>query len=425
MAITDPTLTSSTNTAGALPYNNPNAGFNSTSPSLSTSLPGTTASGTGIADAPNAAASTGNALNSSLNSAFAPQQQSIMDAYKAAKGLTQQSTADLNTSTADRYGQDISYQQQQDKNAGTSNLEGGRGFMINPGAIVAFQQQADKRVKDLRNQMNDALLNNNATGAKALADLMVNEQTAITGARTAFLNQYFGVQNESRAQQGFQTPEQKFAMDLRSQHPDAGILPGDDPATVQSKITNSPSYKQNIALGAASIKSALASAGLAGAQSGLAGAQTALTNVQAQQQGRILSLLNDPASQQADITGLLNGTETVDDLNSKYSGLGEQGGALVQNLISQAQGKGFNLQSSNLAAQGRKNQVNAATGGNLFSMLGSAAYQGFNAVGQAFKGSPTPTLAPGTVRVVKPDGTVGTIPAAQLPDALKQGYKQQ
>lgn len=329
-------------------------GTSSPTPTLSGSTP---PSGTGSLPGIGADPS---GLSASLTSAFDPTQNTIMSNYNAAKSLTAGATKNLNQSISDRYGQDISYQQTQDQNSGTGMLEGGRGFVINPGAVVAFQQQADKRVKDLRNQMNDALLNNNASGAKALSDLMVNEQTAITSARTAFLNQYFGSQQEARSQASFQTPEQQAVMGLAGQHPDAGVTPNDTLAQATAKVQASHSYQQNLAQGQANINQANANASFAGAQS--------------QQIQTVLGSLKNNGTYQSDVSGLLNGSTSDATLHAKYDNFpGGLGGAIISNIESQAQSQGWSPQQSMLNTAGQRTATEAANSGNPLTMVATGA----------------------------------------------------
>ncbi len=317
---------------------------------------------------------TGMTLSQDLTSQFAPQQQSIMDSYNQAKSLTDQSTKDLNTATTDRYQSNIDDQNQVNSNQGKSMLESGRGFVINPGSIVAFQQQADKRIKDLRNQMNDALLNNNAVGARALSDLVVKEQEAITTARSNFLNQYFGIQNETRAraqesrdEQSFQTPEQKQADEIAK----AKAIANASPYTLSAGEIRFNSDGKQVASGGPRPLSATAeAAALAQQQAGTAAQQTAT-----QALGNINTLLNNDTykgitgggQNPLNALGLANG-DAINNYNQLQASLklGIRGLLKGQGAVSDYEGKILSQAASSLG----RNLNNADFKKNLLKIQG-------------------------------------------------------
>lgn len=326
---------------------------------------------------------TGSSISSTLDSQFAPIGNTIMQNYASAISAASGSAATNAKSITDTGAYNLGYENTQDKNLGTQMQEGGRGFVVNPGAIAVLQTQADKRVRDLTTQMNDALANNNSTLASHTADLIAQEQTAITNARTNFLSQYFQSQGEARAEASFQSPEQQSVMSLASTYPSAGVLPTDSLAAAQAKVANSAQYKQNLAKGAADIAASNASANASNASAGLSSAQAAQINT-------ILKTLKDNGSYDADVSGLTTGAATDATLHAKYDGYPNGMGALIiSNIESQAQAKGWNPQQSSLNAAGQKSLTEAANSGNPFSILGAGGTSLLNTAGSKLFSNPT------------------------------------
>lgn len=390
MAITDPTLSSV----------NPNASLQAPG-ALGGSAGTVTSMGTTGTPALN-----GTDLNNSLNSSFdtSPQAQTIMQQYNSTKDATSAAAASTAKSISDTGNYNLGYQSDQDKATGTQALESQRGFVVNPGQIALLQEQSTKRIRDLTQQTNDALSNNNTALAASLQDLSLQENTAMTNARTNFLNNYFNTQQEARSQASFQTPEQKSVMDLANAHPDAGITPTDSLADATAKVQKSPSFSQNIALGNANIQSALATAAAtpilaqasrtqAGAALTSANASANLSNAQTRQLNTVLNSLQDSGGYASDVSSLLNNSATDATLHAKYDGYpGGLGGAIIANIEGTAQGQGWSPQASALSAAGQHaNAVSLGGGG-----LGGLMTAGTNFLGSAVNkvGSSARSLSP-------------------------------
>lgn len=350
---------------------------------------------------------TGSALSDSLSAQFAPTQNTIMQNYAASNSALSAAAGTNAQSITDTGNYNLGYENTQDKNLGTQQLEGRSGFVTNPGAIVALQTQADKRVRDLTTQMNDALANNNSELASSLASNVASEQTAITNARTAFLSQYFGAQQEARSEASFQTPEQQQVFAMSSQYPDAGITPQDTLAQAQTKVqANSKLYKLGLTATQAGI-----TASNAGAQASLASA--GLSSAQAAQLNTVLQTLKTNGSYDSDIASLLNNSATDATLHAKYDSYpGGLGGAIIASIEGQAQAQGWNAQQSSLNAQGAKTLTETANSGGIgavgagfTSLLSNAAEKifGDNAQANPF------TLAP--INPASPFATGGKTPS--------------
>lgn len=199
--------------------------------------------------------------------------QSIMDKYAEARKLTTDSADATTKRLESEYStatEDINID---DTKGLTQNLEGQRGFAQMPVALNYMQISHDKRIRDLTKQKNELILSNESDKAKRLSDLILDEETAISNAKTNFLNNYFAIKGEERAIaaedreiRGFETPEQKSqraladatkqsVLNLSSIAPDAGILDTDDYNTAISKYRNSDTYKRDVRRGEAEIQS--------------------------------------------------------------------------------------------------------------------------------------------------------------------------
>jgi len=343
---------------------------------------------------PSSAASLGKSLNNQFEQS--DQYTGILDRYNQAQGATAANTQQTGQYISSMYGGNIDYEKLQTGVAKQGALESRRGFATNVAALTNLQKQGDQRVKALTDQANQALMANNAAGAQALSDLAVQEQTAITTARTNFLNQYFATQQEARSQASFRTPEQTAAIALAQQYPDAGIAPGDDLQAAQQKILQSPVYKNAQQKVLQDIESAKAQALLnstqaqylpeqvkaqlmqAAASQTSAGAAVTSANAQAQlagaqsEQTRFLTDMykgGGTGGQAQDVSGLLNGSITPQSLQAKYANV-PNGGLIVSNILSQAQSQGYNLNSGTLAGLAQQKQTETLNSGNLLGGIG-------------------------------------------------------
>jgi len=191
--------------------------------------------------------------------------QSIMDRYSSAKKLT----IDSADATAKRLESEYSTAKEDinidDTKSLTSTLESQSGFAQMPVALNYMQISHDKRIRDLTKQKNELLLTNDSDKAKSLSTLILNEETAISTARTNFLNNYFAINREKRDSSSFETPDQKSARTLSDKSkeailalsqtaPDAGITSADDYNTAITKYKNSRTYQRNTQKGDLELK---------------------------------------------------------------------------------------------------------------------------------------------------------------------------
>lgn len=340
----------------------------------------------------------GDTLYGNLNNAFDTSSQStgILDRYNQAQTATAANTKQTGQYLQDMYGQNVNFQTQQNTNEQTGSNEGRVGFATNVAALTNLQAQGAKRVKDLTDQANQALMANNAQGAQALSDLAVQEQTALTTARTNFLSNYFGTQQEARAQATFQTPEQASVMTLAQQYPGAGISPTDTLDAASQKISSSPLYQANLGEVQQNIATAKAQAGLATAQAGVvpqeAAAQTesaraAMASAAASQTSAAAAMTTagPQAEYQKTLTNLLQGGSdptyyanqlllnqknpsqgmTLSNVESALNALpGGAGGGILQEVLSTAGSQGYNSAGTGYAdTAAATNANNVASGG--------------------------------------------------------------
>lgn len=337
--------------------------------------------------------------------------QSIMDTYNSAKSLTTKTGTDAAARINSQYGTGVSDTNISDTKDLTTKLDNG-GFAQMPVALNYLQMAHDKRIRDLTAQKNEALASNDANTSKALSDLIVNEQTAMSNAKTTFLSNFFNTQantrantatdiskaQEARAASGFETPEQirqrnldialkttqqQGVLSLAQSAPDANILPTDDYATAVQKFKDSPSFKRNVSQGLATIASTNAQAGAASAQADAAAAQAANTRA-------LTGLMTGGSGNvETDAQGLANGTMSAEDLQTKYGG-NSATSYLIPQIISLAQSKyGYDLNKENLTQAGKKNLNSASTGGNILSAGTAALYN-------IFSTPPSKSLSPST-----------------------------
>lgn len=349
-------------------------------------------------------------LANSLDTGFteSPQYQSILDSYNSSRAATAVNTAATGQYIQNVTGGNTDYEKLQTGVLKQGELESRRGFATNVAALTNLQKQGDQRVKQLTDQANNALMANNAAGAAALSDLVVKEQTAMTDARTQFLNKYFSSQAEVRAQAEFQTPEQKQVLTLSSQYPDAGITIGDTLASAQQKISSGSAMytaglaqSQQTALSTAATAAATrqlagAQSGLYGAEAGQAGATAASQAAQAAQTRTLTGFMGTPGNipqTDPDVQYLLNGG-TVEGLQARYAGTPQA--VKVPQIIAAAQNYGYNQNNATLGYSAKaENAKNLGGGGFFGSMTAGTNLLGGFAQG-AFGSNPltptTPTL---------------------------------
>lgn len=195
--------------------------------------------------------------------------QTIMDRYSSARKLTTDSADATNKRLESEYSTAVDDTNIADTKELTGTLEGQSGFAQMPVALNYMQISHDKRIRDLTKQKNELMLSNESDKAKRLSDLILNEETAISTARTNFLTNYFNINREKREVAGFETPDQKSArqlsdkskeavLTLSSNAPDAGITGTDTYESAIVKYKNSETYKRNVRKGEADIAAVLA-----------------------------------------------------------------------------------------------------------------------------------------------------------------------
>lgn len=330
-------------------------------------------------------------LGSFMSSNFDPYAQTIMGQFNSAQQANSASAASNTKSITDTGNYNLDYQSQQDKNAGTSMMEGGRGFVVNPGAIAVLQNQSTKRIRDLTTQMNDALANNQSSLAATNANLIAQENTALTNARTSFLNQYFQGQQEQRAEASFQTPEQQAVLQLAQTYAGAGITAQDTLQSAQAKVLANPQYKL-------ALQATQSNINLQGAQAGLASSQ-------AQQQNIVNNFLKGDTTQfSSDVSSLMNKSATDATLHAKYDNFpGGAGPAIIANIESQAQKQGWNPQASSLNSTAAQNNASSLGSGGLGGASTAVTNFGGNLFNSIFSptSQSTSTVAPSTYKGFK------------------------
>ena len=395
-----------TQPGGAQTYNNSTGTWSNFTPTLSggASNDGSGTSGNAYSLSPSpssnvaagtsgaATASAGDALNSSLNSSFnnSDTADTIMSAYNAQQAANTAGAATAGKQITDLGNQNIQYAQGQNQdtvNQATGNSKGG---IINPGAFGVIQKQSNEQIRQLTVQMNDALANNQASLVTASANALAAETTAMSQARASFLSNYFSTQTEARAEASFQTPEQQQVLSLSGTYPDAGITTGMTLAQAQAAVqSNSQLYKLGLTSTKAGITAAGASAqaslGAAAASSASAGLSSAQTTQQ-----KIINdfMAGNTAQFSGDVSGLISGSTTDATLHAKYDNFpGGAGTAIIANIESQAQSKGWSPQSSLLKSNAQSEQNSALNSGNPFTLVGAGFTQAAGAVGSALTGS--------------------------------------
>lgn len=155
---------------------------------------------------------------------FDERQQLARDAGRAASGLIES-----------EFGRRIETEQELGTRNVTAAAEARRGFASNTALLQQIQEQSDKRIRSLEKDKVDALAKSKFDLSNTLDDLISQEQTAVTDARTRLLNSLFAVSAEERAQRGetraderirleraagdraergFETPEERRAAEL-------------------------------------------------------------------------------------------------------------------------------------------------------------------------------------------------------------------
>lgn len=225
--------------------------------------------------------STKTSLNSYLNSSFNPEKKSIMDAYAQSRNLISQSQQDYSKYLAGELNAARTDLMEQGERTLTTAREGQTGFARSPLALSMIGADVQKSIQAKEKQIAQMELAGRSEEASKLAASMVEEQTALSNARTRALNEFFQIRTDERAdvQQGmdmerlgfdrataerdalaFRTPEQKAVLEFAVAYPDAGITESDTLSTVQAKVMGSPAYRNASEYQKAQIEAQLANA---------------------------------------------------------------------------------------------------------------------------------------------------------------------
>ena len=139
------------------------------------------------------------------------QPKTISERYEQRQLAAEQATEKAKELTESRYKEAITAEEEAGGRTLTAEQEARRGFATNTALFRQMEDTTKKRVNDLRQRRDDALATQDIVLADKIDDLVMQEETAITTARTNYLNTLFAVSGELRAQAGFETPEQKQA----------------------------------------------------------------------------------------------------------------------------------------------------------------------------------------------------------------------
>lgn len=386
-----------------------------------------------------------------LTPAESAQENTIMGRFKAAQAGTTQQYQSLAQGLGNDYSNQLSNLNRELGNESNATTESRSGFATNTAILRNLQESGQFRVDQLTKQRDTALLNNNASMANSLNELIMNEQNLITQSRQNMASNLGTAATletpGEKVQLALQQAQQAAVVQLQSQAPDANISSNDTYDQAIAKFRNSKYYQNNIhqaeatianihaqtAAAAASATASSAQAGLAGAQSGLAGAQTTQTKT-------LTGMVNgSPASQPdpVDVQNYKDGKLTIDDLHKKYDGISylgvPVGAQKIAATITAAQQQGANPVSlQNSADAQAANARNLGGGG-----YGAATTAFTNALGGFFGGAfgsnpltvggSTPsttgrTLGPAnSVTMTGPKGTF-TVTADKVSTMQKNGY---
>lgn len=155
-----------------------------------------------------------------------------------------------------------------------STVEGESGFARHSLLFKNLAKDTREAVRDLMGKKEEALLLGQSESAKRIDQLILDQETALSAARTRYTDLLFKSADEIRSQSqegraklqeerdalSFETPEQKRAaefeskkkenvMNIMTNAPDAGILETDDFNTAITKYRNSATYKRDVTKG--------------------------------------------------------------------------------------------------------------------------------------------------------------------------------
>ncbi len=227
-----------------------------------------------------------------LSEYYEPERETIMGRFAQARGQTDRAYDASRALTESKYNTKTGEELESGERSLKQATEAQRGFAQSPVSLSLMASETEKRIRGLETQKKELLMMNEYERASALSDLILKEQTAITDARTRFLNEYFATEQEKRAGRAedremlgfltaeeraasaeeramsqeereklnFRTPEQLAVLSMAEKYPDAGITAGDNLESLQQKVLGSQAYRLGNEQTRAQIESALASA---------------------------------------------------------------------------------------------------------------------------------------------------------------------
>lgn len=195
-------------------------------------------------------------------------------------------------------------QQMEDSNQGAwrdmeGKVEQESGFARHALVFRNLAKDAREAIRDLTSKREEALLLGQSETASRLDKLILDQETAVSAARTRYTDLLFKSSDEIRSQaqeernrKSFETPEEKRARDfemkkkesttnLMTVAPDAGILDTDDFNTAIQKYRQSATYKRDVTRGEQEIELMRANIAKAWAEKALTDAQKGKIDVEA------------------------------------------------------------------------------------------------------------------------------------------------
>ena len=132
--------------------------------------------------------------------------QTIMERFQKRETATEQADKAARQLIEGRAGEAIEEETTEGQRRLTAEKEARRGFATNTAMFRQMEDTNRKRVRDLERKRDDALAVQDIVQAETLNDLILKEETALTDARTQFINNLFRTSEELRALRGFETP---------------------------------------------------------------------------------------------------------------------------------------------------------------------------------------------------------------------------
>lgn len=129
---------------------------------------------------------------------YAGEKQSIMDTYKTRQQKATEAGQAERDLIASKAGTQIDTATEQAQRDLTANQEAQRGFSVNPAQMRFVEETGRRRILDLEKARDELTLQSKANEANRIDGLIEQEQTAITNARTSYINELFGASSQLR-----------------------------------------------------------------------------------------------------------------------------------------------------------------------------------------------------------------------------------